>query len=74
MNFELKTNTEKKEEIVYDPNTIKYKDEILKAYRLMIDPFNVEIGEGPFDYEQNPAEPSKPTKTLTITKYESSWN
>jgi hypothetical protein len=48
----------------FEPGTIKYKAEILKAYRSMIDPFNVEIGEGVFDYEQNPAEPTKPSKTV----------
>lgn len=70
LNIDLIENTEQKVHVVYDPNTIKYKDEMLKAYRMMIDPFNVEIGEGTFDYEQNPAEPTKPTKTITITKYE----
>lgn len=61
-NERLEHNTELKEEINYDPATIKYKEEIIKAFRMVADPFNVEIGEGEFDFEQNPAEPSKPTK------------
>lgn len=45
-NEHLEQNTEQKEEINYDPATIKYKEEIIKAFRMVADPFNVEIGEG----------------------------
>lgn len=60
--------------MVYDPNTVKYKDEVMKAYKMMMDPFNIEIGGDKFDYEQNPAEPTQPTKTVTITEYKPIWD
>lgn len=49
---------------------INYKNEILSGFKSTMDPFNLEIGEEKFDYEQNPAEPTKPTKIATITKFE----
>ena len=50
LNEELFENTEELHEKVYDPNTIKYKTEILSAYREMVDPFGIEV-LGDFDYE-----------------------
>lgn len=70
LNHQLVANTEQKIDIEYDPATINYKKEILLGFRLTNDPFNLEIGEGEFDYEQNPAEPTMPTKTVVITKYD----
>ena len=51
LNQQLVENTEQKIDIVYDADTINYKNEILDAFRQNIDPYNVEIGEGEFDYE-----------------------
>lgn len=40
----------------------------------MEDPFACEIERTkPFDYEQNPADPQKPTKTVSLTPFEPSW-
>ena len=50
LNYELFENTEELREKVFDANTIKYKSEILNAYREMSDPFGIEI-VGDFDYE-----------------------
>lgn len=69
LNHILITNTEQKIDIEYDPNTINYKHEILLGYQLTNDTFKCEIGEG-LDYEQNPAEPSEPTKTANIAPYD----
>jgi hypothetical protein len=66
LNQQMFENSEQKEIIEFDKETINYKEEILKAYRMMHDPFNTEIS-GAMEYEQNPAEPSKPTKTVNIT-------
>lgn len=69
LNQGLIKNTEQKIIIDYDTSTINYKDEIISGYRSTMDPFNQEIGEGVFDYTQNPAEPTKPTKKGVITKF-----
>ena len=69
LNFELAENTEQKVLIVYDPLTINYKKEILDGYKGSFDPFGKEIGASTFDYEQNPAEPTKPTKTVELSKF-----
>lgn len=70
LNEQLVANTEQKIDIEYDSATINYKKEILHGFRLTNDPYNLEIGAGEFDYEQNPAEPTKPTKKVVITNYE----
>ena len=50
LNLELFENTEELHEKIYDPITIKYKNELLAGFRSMIDPFEIEI-KGDFDYE-----------------------
>lgn len=69
LNLELFENTEELHEKIYDPNTIKYKNELLDAFRSMTDPFEIEI-KGEFDYEQNPSDPQHPQKTVAITPFE----
>lgn len=61
LNKKLVENTEEKLEIEYEAATIDYKQEIFKSYKWLFDPFNNEIVDGKIDYEQNPAEPNKPT-------------
>jgi len=59
---------------------------MLDAFRQISDPFGVEIsgetgagvrdleeGKQSFDYEANPAEPSRPQKKVMIASYESLW-
>lgn len=59
---------------------------MLDAFRQISDPFGVEIsgetgagvrnleeGKLSFDYEANPAEPSRPQKSVKIASYESLW-
>lgn len=58
---------------------------MLDAFRQISDPFGVEIsgetgagvrdldGKLSFDYEANPAEPSRPQKEIKIASYESLW-
>ena len=67
--MELVENTEELHEKLFDPNTIKYKSEILSAYREMVDPFGIEI-QGNLDYEQNPSDPSNPQKTVILSPFE----
>jgi len=55
-----------------DPNACDYKRHVIEIFRLMEDPFGTEI-EGVLDYEQNPSDPTHPQKTLTVSKFESTW-
>lgn len=70
LNHEMAFNTEEKIEVVYDPKAVNYKQEILKIFRHTADPFGVEFGSSAIDYEQNPAEPNKPSKTVEINPFE----
>jgi hypothetical protein len=51
-----------------------FKEEILKVYRQMVDPFNIEIIGEKFDYENNPANPQQPQKNVEISKFENKWD
>ena len=46
----------------------------MKAFRGMTDPYGVEFVGEKFDYEQNPADPTHPSKTLTISPFEQIWD
>ena len=46
----------------------------MAAYQGMNDPFSIEISGDKFDYEQNPADPTHPTKEVTISRYEPIWD
>ena len=46
----------------------------MKAFRGMSDPYAVEFVGEKFDYEQNPADPTHPSKTVTISPYEPIWD
>ena len=74
LNHDLAVNNEERIEIVYEEDCCKYKEELMKAFRGMVDPFAVEFVGDVFDYEQNPAEPTKPTKTLTINPFKPIWD
>ena len=58
------------EEVELDAATVNYKQSILDIYRSIQDPFGTEIISEQFDYEQNPSDPSKPQKTMELSKYE----
>lgn len=68
-NVELAARTEEKTFIEYEAATIDYKHELLEAYKMVHDPFNVELQDGILDFEQNPADLSKPTQTGEITEF-----
>lgn len=70
LNQELIENTQETHLVEFDPATIKYKAELLAAYRGMSDPFAHEITGDIFDYEQNPSDPSHPQKTVGISPYQ----
>jgi len=74
LNHDLAVNNEERIEIVYEEDCCKYKEELMKAFRGMVDPFAVEFVGDVFDYEQNPAEPTNPTKTLTINPFKPIWD
>jgi hypothetical protein len=44
LNENLLVHTEQKIDIEYEAETINYKNELLKGYKLAFDPFNSEIG------------------------------
>jgi len=46
----------------------------MKAFRGMCDPYGIEFVGEKFDYEQNPADPTHPSKTLTISPFEQIWD
>ena len=71
---EMAEDNEERIEIVYEEDCTRYKDELLKAFRGMCDPYNVEFTGDKFDYEQNPADPTHPSKTLTISPHEPIWD
>jgi len=56
----MKDNTEELEIVKFDANTMNYKQNILRAFKEMEDPFEVEFLGDKFDYEQNPADPTNP--------------
>ena len=72
-----------REEIELNPDTNPYKESLLNAFRKIEDPFGIEIlgqtgganftdtsqTSGFFDYEQNPAEPTKPQKKVEISQF-----
>jgi len=71
---EMAENNEERIEVVYEEDCTRYKDELMKAFRGMCDPYGVEFVGETFDYEQNPADPTHPSKTVTISPYEPIWD
>ena len=65
---EMIDNTEELTIVSLDPNTCDYKKHLISIFREMEDPFGTEI-EGVLDYEQNPSDPTKPQKTLTLSAF-----
>lgn len=59
----------------FEPDTIDYKKQLLRAFRQVNDPFNIEIlgEEANFDYEMNPSDMEKPKKTVEISKWKPTW-
>lgn len=57
---QMKDNTEELEVVKFDANKMNYKQNLLKCFKEMEDPFEVEFIGDKFDYEQNPADPSHP--------------
>ena len=57
---QMKANTEELEVVKFDANKMNYKQNLLKCFKEMEDPFEVEFIGDKFDYEQNPADPSHP--------------
>lgn len=74
LNIDLQTNNEERIEVVYQEDCTRYKDELIKAFRGMCDPFDREFVGDQFDYEQNPADPTHPSKTVTISPHEPIWD
>jgi|TARA_B110000305_G_C19361422_1_gene599661 hypothetical protein len=75
---ELNEEMREAEQIIdfaYHADTINYKKELLKSFRQVNDPFNVEIlgEEADFDYEMNPSDMSQPKKTVEISKFKTTW-
>ena len=62
LNDYLETQNEEVHEIEFEEDRTKYKQELMTAYKGMCDPFIIEIVGDVFEYEQNPADPSHPTK------------
>ena len=59
----------------FEPETINYKKQLLRAFRQVNDPFNIEIlgEEADFDYEMNPSDMEKPKKTVELSKFKPTW-
>jgi len=68
-------NTEKLQVVVFEvPETVNYKQHLLSIFKNIEDPFGTEIVGDVFDYEQNPSEPSQPTKTVKLSKFMGGWH
>lgn len=72
--IDMAEDNEERIEVVFEEDCCRYKDELLKAFKGMVDPYSVEFTGDQFDYEQNPADPTHPSKTLTISPYEPIWD
>ena len=60
----------------FDPNkeAVNYKANLLQIYKEMTDPFGNEFVGDKFGYEKNPADPTKPSKTVAISPFEPIWD
>lgn len=67
--IDMQTNNEERIEVVYEEDCTRYKDELIKAFKGMTDPFEIEFIGGKLDYEQNPADPTHPSKEVTISPH-----
>ena len=65
-------NTEELTIVKLDPNTCQYKKHLIEIFRAMEDPFGTEL-EGVLEYEQNPSDPTKPQKTMSLSKFTQNW-
>ena len=74
MNEYLASHNEEVVEVKFEEDSTKYKNELMTAYQGMVDPFGIEIIGEKFDYEQNPGDPTHPTKEVTISPYEAIWD
>jgi hypothetical protein len=66
------TDTEERIDIEFDGVKINYKKELIDLAKSMLDPFNNEF-DGDMNYEQNPADPQHPTKTVIVTPFVPGW-
>ena len=71
--IDMATNNEERIEVTFEEDITKYNLELIKAFRGMCDPFGTEF-TGAFEYEQNPADPTHPSKTVTISPHEPIWD
>jgi|TARA_B110000285_G_scaffold234033_1_gene309611 hypothetical protein len=74
LNTNLLIDNEERIEVVFEEDCTRYKEELMKAFRGMCDPYGIEFVGDKFDYEQNPADPTNPSKTLTISPFAPIWD